>query len=58
MLVLKRKVDEAVIVTTPDGSRIRVLVVDFDGASVKLGFEAARDITIHREEVQEIVDRD
>ena len=47
MLVLSRQRDESVLI----GDNIRVRVVDIRGDKVRLGFEAPKEITIHREEV-------
>lgn len=59
MLVLQRKKNERVIITLPDGSNGEVVVVRFphDG-SVRLGFEFPNGVTIHRQEVQEAIDRE
>jgi carbon storage regulator CsrA len=52
MLALTRKVNEAIIIETPGGEKIRLSVVVFHGArQVKLGFEADRKIKIYREEL-------
>ena len=54
MLILQRMRGESIII---DG-RIRVTVIDMPTSSrVRLGIEAPSDITVHREEVQEKVDR-
>lgn len=53
MLVLKRYEDERVIIKTPSGELIKVMIVKTDRNSVKVGFEADRDVTIDREEVYE-----
>lgn len=47
MLVLTRKRDESIII----GDDIRIVVVDVRGDQVKLGIEAPRNISVHREEV-------
>lgn len=52
MLVLQRGVDEAVIISHPDGD-IRVVVVMVKGRAVRLGFEAPRSIKIVREDAKE-----
>jgi carbon storage regulator CsrA len=59
MLVLSRRLDERVIITTPDGYRCVVQVVDVTGdpAKVRLGFVAPREVTIHRENVQAELER-
>lgn len=53
MLVLCRDVNEAVIVN----NNVRVVVVAVRGNRVRLGFEAAADIPIHREEIHELIER-
>lgn len=47
MLVLTRRVDESIII----GDDIKVIVVDVRGDQVKLGIEAPREISVHREEI-------
>ena len=47
MLVLTRKLGEKIKI----GDTITVSIVELDGHHVKLGIEAPRDITVHREEV-------
>lgn len=54
MLILQRLRGQSIII---DG-RIRVTVIDMPTSGrVRLGIEAPSDITVHREEVQEKVDR-
>lgn len=51
MLVLTRKVDESIII----GDDIKITVVDVRGDQVKIGIDAPRSVSVHREEVyQEI----
>ena len=47
MLVLSRKKDETIVI----GDNIIVTVVEIRGDKVRLGFDAPRDVTIHRREV-------
>jgi carbon storage regulator len=47
MLVLSRKRDEKIII----GDNIVVMVVRIDRDEIRLGIEAPKDISIHREEV-------
>ena len=47
MLILTRKLGESIRIS----DTICLTVVDFDGKSVKIGIEAPREISIHREEV-------
>jgi carbon storage regulator len=53
MLVLARKTRESVVIAARGNSDdlVRVTVIDVCGGRVKLGFEAAGDVAIHREEV-------
>jgi carbon storage regulator len=59
MLVLTRQPDEGCVITFPPSAteqRVRVVVVDVRGDRTRLGFEAEREIAIHRDEVQVLVD--
>ncbi len=47
MLVLTRKVDQSIII----GDDIKIIVVDVRGDQVKIGIEAPRDVSVHREEI-------
>lgn len=47
MLALTRKKDEALII---DG-KIKIQILDIQDGKVKLGIEAPREVSIHREEV-------
>jgi carbon storage regulator len=49
MLVLSRKKDETIVI----GDNIIVTVVEIRGDKVRLGFDAPRDVTIHRREIYE-----
>lgn len=55
MLVLSRHKDEKVVIG--DGL-IEIVVVEIRGDKVRLGFNAPKDISIHRSEVQESIDRE
>lgn len=47
MLILTRKRDESIII----GDDVKVTIVDVRGDQVKLGIDAPRHISVHREEV-------
>lgn len=48
MLVLSRKIGEKILI----GKDITLVVVEVDRGKVRLGFDAPRDVTILREELQ------
>lgn len=54
MLVLTRKKDERIMI----GDEISLLVVDIRGDKVRLGIEAPADVTVHRQEVYEAIQRE
>lgn len=47
MLILTRCMDEAIFV----GDDIQIRVLDIQGGKVRIGVEAPRSISVHREEV-------
>lgn len=55
MLVLTRKCREAIVVGAVDGLEylLKVTVLDITNGKVRLGFEAAADLPVHRLEVWE-----
>ena len=54
MLVLSRQKDESIII----GDDVEVTIVDIRGGKVRLGITAPRDITVHRREVYEAIQRE
>ena len=53
MLVLSRKKDEKIII----GDNIAIMVVDIQGDKVRLGIDAPREVTVHREEVYQAIQK-
>ena len=53
MLVLARKRQESVVIASTDDLHelVRVTVIEVSNGKVKLGFQAEKDLAIHREEV-------
>ncbi len=51
MLILNRNKNESVVIN----ENVVVTVVEIRGDRVRLGFEAPKDITIHRQEIHEII---
>ena len=60
MLVLSRKPLEAVVVGGADaiGRLLKVTVLEIKHGSVRLGFEAAADVPVHRWEIWERIQSD
>ena len=54
MLVLSRKKDEKIII----GDSISVMVIEIRGDKVRLGIDAPRDVTVHRQEVYEAIQKE
>jgi carbon storage regulator len=54
MLVLSRQRDESIII----GDNIVITVVDIRGDKVRLGIQAPADISVHRQEVYEAIQRE
>jgi len=54
MLVLSRKKDEKIVI----GDSITLMVIEIRGDKVRLGIEAPRDVTVHREEIYEAIRRE
>ena len=53
MLVLSRKKDESIVIN----NNVKVVVVAIAGDKVRLGVEAPRDVSVHRNEVWEAIQR-
>ena len=51
MLVLSRKKDEKIII----GDQITIMVIEIRGDKVRLGIDAPKEITVHRQEVYEAI---
>jgi len=57
MLVLSRQKDESIIIG--DGDKIvEVMIVDVRGDKVRLGIVAPKDLSVHRREVFEAIQRE
>lgn len=54
MLVLSRKKDEKIII----GDKITIMVIEIRGDKVRLGIDAPKDVTVHRQEVYEAIKRE
>jgi carbon storage regulator CsrA len=62
MLVLSRKIGEKLIITSPSGETITITLCSCVGKTpgyspkARIGVDAPREWSIHRAEIQEIVD--
>ena len=54
MLVLSRQRDESIVI----GDNIVITIVDVRGDKVRLGIEAPREISVHRREVYDAIQRE
>jgi len=54
MLVLSRKLDEVIRINDD----IKILVVSIQGDKVRLGIEAPKEVSVHREEVYQRIQED
>lgn len=54
MLVLSRKKDEKIII----GDSITLMVIEIRGDKVRLGIDAPKDVSVHRQEVYEAIQRE
>ncbi len=54
MLVLSRQRDESIII----GDNVQITIVDIRGDKVRLGIEAPAEISVHRKEVFDAIQRE
>lgn len=54
MLVLARKRDEVIVV----GDTVRIMVVSIQGDKVRLGVDAPKHVSVHRQEVYDAIFRE
>jgi len=51
MLILTRKLGETIRI----GNEIEVTILDIKGRQVRIGIDAPSDVTVHREEIYQII---
>lgn len=54
MLVLSRYVSESIVI----GDTVKVMVVDIRGGKVRIGIDAPPHVSIHRQEVHDVIKRE
>lgn len=54
MLVLARKINESIMI----GDDIEVVIIDIKGDQVKLGIKAPKQVSVHRKEIYEEIQRE
>ena len=54
MLVLSRQKDESIMI----GDNVEITIVDVRGDKVRLGITAPKDISVHRREVYDAIQRE
>jgi len=52
MLILTRRVDESLVI----GDNVTVTILSVKGNQVRIGVDAPRDVTVHREELAQKLD--
>jgi len=52
MLILSRKIGEKVLIKTPAGEEIEVVLVDIDRDKARLGFSAPLNVIILRDDIK------
>ena len=54
MLILTRRVGETVMI----GNEVTVTIVGVKGSQIRIGINAPKDVTVHREEIYERIRRE
>lgn len=54
MLILTRRISESVII----GDNVKVTVLGVKGSQVRLGIDAPKDLSVHREEIYERIQQE
>lgn len=54
MLILTRRISESIII----GDNVKISVLGVKGNQVRLGIEAPKDVSVHREEIYERIQQE
>lgn len=54
MLILSRAKEEAIVIN----HNVVIKVLSIDGKKVRLGIEAPNDVSVHRKEIEDRIERD
>jgi len=58
MLVLTRKIGESIRIVTRDGQRIDIHLLQSNSIQVRIGVDAPKEITVHREEIAQRIEEE
>jgi carbon storage regulator len=56
MLVLSRKLGQRIVITTPEGREVFVSVEKIGLDTVRIGIDAEREVSVHREEIAQQIE--
>ena len=54
MLVLTRKRDEKIVI----GDSITITIIDIRGGKIRIGIDAPKDVTVHRQEIYDAIQQE
>jgi len=54
MLVLSRKLNESIIIS----DNIKITIIGFQGDKIRIGIEAPKDVSVHRQEVYDQIQKE
>lgn len=57
MLVLSRQKDESIVIGEGD-DKVTITIVDVRGDKVRLGIDAPREVSVHRQEIYDAIQRE
>ncbi len=56
LLALDREINETIVITCPDGTRLEIIQLAVHGKRSTIGVKAPREYTINRSELQDQID--
>ncbi len=59
MLILTRRIGETIVISDKEGNVVaKATVLGVKGNQVRVGVDAPKDVSVHREEIQQRIDRE